>query len=352
MNTSNYFPHNNNARNDEKIIGVRMDYGCEGYGIYFMLLERLSESDDYTCAVDYKRLSFDFHCTEDKVRAIVENYNLFELTEDGERFYSVSFNERMQKIEERKAKAAEQRRRAAESRWGKVRVQKLANDDATAQKNNATASESDTTAQEDNADNIINNNKKKGKEKKRKDIKGTDVPMSDTSDERQLSIPVESDESESVSEEKTGKEKAAKENVNWANLVTNWNRITAGSFPPITSIENKRRQMASARISEYGKEKFIEAIRRAVQSDFLRGQNARGFILTFDWLIRPNNFPKVLEGNYDNNTTTRIPQTQQNNGTASKQRNPKFADFSETMAAIDAGINAGITERGISPDRK
>ena len=181
-------------------------------------------------------------------------------------------------------------------------------------------------------------------------VKGTDVPTSDKPDERQLSIPVESDESESVDEEKTGKEKAVKESINWANLVTNWNKITAGSFPPITSIENKRRQMAAARISEYGKEKFIEAIRRAVQSDFLRGQNARGFILNFDWLIRPNNFPKVLEGNYDN-TTTRSPQTPNNNGTvtATKQRNPKFADFSETLAAIDAGINAGITERGISP---
>ncbi len=181
-------------------------------------------------------------------------------------------------------------------------------------------------------------------------IEGTDVPLSDKPDAGLPSIDTNSDdESESVDEEKTGKEKAPKESINWANLVTNWNRITAGSFPPITSIENKRRQMAAARISEYGKEKFIEAIRRAVQSDFLRGQNARGFILNFDWLIRPNNFPKVLEGNYDN-TPTRSSQTPNNNGTvtATKQRNAKFADFGETMAAIEAGINAGITERGIS----
>ncbi len=45
------------------------------------------------------------------------------------------------------------------------------------------------------------------------------------------------------------------------------------------------------------------------------------------------------------------PPTIRNNGrtvTATKQRNAKFADFGETMAAIEAGINAGITERGIS----
>lgn len=213
-------------------------------------------------------------------------------------------------------------------------------------------SEESTQSSEEMGKNSENGKEKLHKRNNIKDriIEGTDVPLSDKPDAGLPSTDTNSDdESESVDEEKTGKEKAPKESINWANLVTNWNRITAGSFPPITSIENKRRQMAAARISEYGKEKFIEAIRRAVQSDFLRGQNTRGFVLTFDWFIRPNNFPKVLEGNYDN-TPTRSPQTPNNNGkvTATKQRNAKFADFGETMAAIEAGINAGITERGIS----
>ena len=344
MNTSNYFPHNNNARNDEKIIGVRMDYGCEGYGIYFMLLERLSESDDYTCVVDYKRISFDFHCTEDKVKGIVENYGLFEFTEDGQRFYSVSFNERMQKIEERRVKAAEQRHRAAESRWGKKKEEEIQKNDTTANENNATAQKNDTTANENNADNKI----KVKEKKKKKDIEGTNVPMSSELDSRQLAILVDNDDGDSAEEEKTSKEKVPKEpqpRINWQNLVAFWNETTAGSFPPITNIENKRRQMTQARIAEYGKEKFIEAIERAVRSDFLRGQNSRGFTLTYDWLIRPNNFPKVLEGNYDN-STTRIPQTQYGNGTqTTKQRNPKFADFGETMEAIRLGIGAGLAER-------
>lgn len=348
MNTSNYFPHNNNARNDEKIIGVRMDFGCEGYGIYFMLLERLSESDDYTCAIDYKRISFDFHCAEDKVKSIVENYGLFEFSEDGKRFYSASFNERMKKIEERREKAIEQRRRAAESRWGKKKEQDAQENNATASENDATALKQNATAEEKHA-NIININKRKGKENKKKkdNTEGTNVPTSVKTDSRQLAIPVDDDESESVKEEKQPaktEKPRAKENVNWQKLVEYWNETTAGSFPPITNIENKRRQMAAARIAEYGKEKFIEAIQRAVQSDFLRGQNQRGFTLTFDWLIRPNNFPKVLEGNYDNSTTRT--QTTIDNGTGrTKQRNAKFADFGETMEAIRLGINAGLAER-------
>ena len=178
-------------------------------------------------------------------------------------------------------------------------------------------------------------------------IEGTNVPTSVNTDSRQLAIPVDDDESESVKEEKQPAKAAksrAKESVNWQKLVEYWNETTAGSFPPITNIENKRKQMAAARIAEYGKEKFIEAIQRAVQSDFLRGQNQRGFTLTFDWLIRPNNFPKVLEGNYDNSTTRT--QTTIDNGTGrTKQRNAKFADFGETMEAIRLGINAGLAER-------
>ena len=192
---------------------------------------------------------------------------------------------------------------------------------------------------------------KRNKIKEDRIIEGTDVPMSVETDSGQLSLSVDNDDCESVGEEKPSKEKVPKEpqpRINWQNLVTFWNETTAGSFPPITSIENKRRQMTQARIAEFGKEKFIEAIERAVRSDFLRGQNSRGFTLTYDWLIRPNNFPKVLEGNYDN-STTRIPQTQYGNGQTTKQRNSKFADFGETMAAIDAGINAGNTERGVSP---
>ena len=46
MNDS-YFPHDSNARNSDKLIPVRMKYGAEGYGIYFMILERLREEKNY-----------------------------------------------------------------------------------------------------------------------------------------------------------------------------------------------------------------------------------------------------------------------------------------------------------------
>ena len=58
--------------------------------------------------------------------------------------------------------------------------------------------------------------------------------------------------------------------------------------------------MLKARINEFGIEKVIEAIESINNSDFLKGQNDRAWIITFDWFIKPNNFTKVLEGNYLN----------------------------------------------------
>ena len=57
--------------------------------------------------------------------------------------------------------------------------------------------------------------------------------------------------------------------------------------------------MLHARIAEYGVEEVLKAIEKIRNSAFLKGQNPKGWVITFEWFVRPNNFPKVLEGNYD-----------------------------------------------------
>ena len=64
--------------------------------------------------------------------------------------------------------------------------------------------------------------------------------------------------------------------------------------------QSKRYQSLNARYKEFGAEKMLEAIDNIPKSDFLCGKNNRGWIITFDWFVKPNNFIKVLEGNYDN----------------------------------------------------
>ena len=53
-----------------------------------------------------------------------------------------------------------------------------------------------------------------------------------------------------------------------------------------------------ARIKEYGIDEVLRAIDNINHSSFLRGQNKKNWSITFDWLIKPNNFVKVLEDTY------------------------------------------------------
>ncbi len=82
-----------------------------------------------------------------------------------------------------------------------------------------------------------------------------------------------------------------------------WNEsVKETLIKPITKLtpHTKRYESLNARCNEYGYDKVIEAIGKIKNSDFLQGKNSKGWVITFDWFVLPNNFPKVLEGNYDN----------------------------------------------------
>lgn len=112
-----YFSHDSNARNSDKLLKVRMKLGAEGYGIFFMLIERLREEEGYKSAIDYDTLAFDLRVDPEKVKQVVENYDLFKITEDGKYFYSDSFNERMEMMDAKRKKRAEAGKKGAEKRW-------------------------------------------------------------------------------------------------------------------------------------------------------------------------------------------------------------------------------------------
>ena len=91
------------------------------------------------------------------------------------------------------------------------------------------------------------------------------------------------------------------EAINYQGLVDFFNSETKGVFGTVRyPISDKRKGMINARIKEHGKAAFAEMVHRAYASDFLRGQNKNNFKATFDWLIKPTNFEKVISGNYDN----------------------------------------------------
>ena len=71
-------------------------------------------------------------------------------------------------------------------------------------------------------------------------------------------------------------------------------------IPRLKSLQGNRLNFINARIKEHGKESLMLVVQKAATSDFLNGKNDRGWIATFSWIVKPNNYIKVLEGNFDN----------------------------------------------------
>jgi len=80
-----------------------------------------------------------------------------------------------------------------------------------------------------------------------------------------------------------------------------WNELSAFGIPPVKRITegSTRNIQLNARLKQYSLDDFRSAINEIKQSSFLKGQNKSSWIITFDWFIKPSNFQKVLEGNYN-----------------------------------------------------
>lgn len=81
-----------------------------------------------------------------------------------------------------------------------------------------------------------------------------------------------------------------------------WNTLSKYGIKPISKLQStsQRYQMLSARLNEYGIEDVLKAIDKIKGSSFLQGRTKAGAQwFDFEWFVRPNNFPKVLEGKYD-----------------------------------------------------
>ena len=167
MKKTNYFSHDSNARNDDKILAIRMKFGAEGYGIYFMLLERLREDRKYMSIRDYNMIAFDFRTSVDKIKSIVEDFGLFIFTEDGKYFYSENFNERMSVKDEKTEKRSIAGRKGMAIRYAKkqqndnnviTKLDNLDNNVITDEEKNLTSKVKESKVKESKEKNINNRN--------------------------------------------------------------------------------------------------------------------------------------------------------------------------------------------------
>lgn len=102
MKDAYYFSHDSNARNDQRLLAVRMQYGMRGYGIYFGIIEMLRDAAGYKLWVDdCSTIAFDLREPLEDVEAIVKQFGLFAF--DGDAFYSPSLLARMEELDKKRA---------------------------------------------------------------------------------------------------------------------------------------------------------------------------------------------------------------------------------------------------------
>lgn len=89
--------------------------------------------------------------------------------------------------------------------------------------------------------------------------------------------------------------------VPFADIQVQWNNIE--SLNKIKLITEKRKKNLKARIEEHNIESIFEVMNSINKSKFLKGANDKNWKVTFDWVFgSPNNFVKILEGNYKSKT--------------------------------------------------
>jgi len=109
---ANYFSHDDNARNDSKIIKLRQSKdGLAKYGLFWMLIEKLADSPGYSLPIDFESIAWELRADQKLVKSVVEDFELFIISD--ERFFSESLNKRM----EWKNIKSEKARNAANIRW-------------------------------------------------------------------------------------------------------------------------------------------------------------------------------------------------------------------------------------------
>lgn len=241
-----YFSHDSNALTDTKILNMRADYGLEGYGLYWVIIEMMRNEEDYKLKLNkntYRAIKTLTNTTidiEKFIKDCLDDYELFE--QEDENFYSNSLLRRMQEKDKKSAIAKEK----AKKRWN----------------SNATAKQQQCSS-----------NANKEKESKEKENK--------------------------KNENKENKNK--KENRN--KVVEIYNTYCV-NLPQVQKTTEKRGKAIDNLLKEFSIEQFEEICKKANASEFLTGNNDRKWKADFDFLMRTDKALSTLEGKYDNGKIT------------------------------------------------
>jgi dephospho-CoA kinase len=92
-------------------------------------------------------------------------------------------------------------------------------------------------------------------------------------------------------------------NKDFDEIISFFNQQMKGKgIQQVAIITSERRQAFERLMSQTGvnKDTLKQAIKNAAESDFMNGKGPKGWVASFDWMMMPQNFQKVLENNYRN----------------------------------------------------
>lgn len=238
-----YFSHDSNALTDTKILNMRADYGLEGYGLYWVIIEMLRNEEDYKLSLNkntYRAIKTLTNTTieiEKFIKDCIEDYELFK--QENEKFYSKSLVQRMFKYEKKKETNRE-------------------------------------------------NGKLGGRPKK--------------TEEKPMGFENETETKAKKTKVKESKVKENKINKSKVNEIINIYNSICTNLSQVQKLTDKREKSIDKFLKEFTIEQFEQICIKANESDFLTGNNDRKWKADFDFLMRIDKATSVFEGKYDNSS--------------------------------------------------
>lgn len=160
-----YFSHDSNSKDDPKCMLLIDQLGLEGYGIFWVLIETLRDQPGYKYPIELVPiLARKYNTSAEKMMLVVEKYNFFQIDND-KNFFSISLNERMEKLENNR-----EQRRLAGKKSGEAR-RKKAQEKERPFNDRSTTDEQSSNENEQSKVEESRVEESKGKENKGKDIK-------------------------------------------------------------------------------------------------------------------------------------------------------------------------------------
>ena len=87
--------------------------------------------------------------------------------------------------------------------------------------------------------------------------------------------------------------------IPYQEITDKYNEICGGVLPKVMRVTNKRmRAIKTCMTQGFTTADIYSAFRKAVATPFLRGSNERNWRANFDFIMKPDNLQKIIEGVY------------------------------------------------------